>query len=106
MREWGLTAEAPLSLRIAADARMTVPSYIDDQIWELRLRGGTPSALALETSYGMRARSMRIFPGFRLNQDAWIDPLDFHAPPIVGSILPNYLRISFEPALDLRVVSL
>jgi hypothetical protein len=105
MREWGLTAEAPLSLRIAADARMTVPSYIDDQIWELRLGGGTPSALALETSYGMRARSMRIFPGFRINQDAWIDPLDFHAPPIVDSILPNYLRISFEPASDLRVVA-
>ena len=105
MREWGLTAEAPLSLRIAADARMTVPSYIDDQIWELRLGGGTPSALALETSYGMRARSMRIFPGFRLDQDAWIDPLDFHAPPIVDSILPNYLRISFEPASDLRVVA-
>ena len=104
MREWGLTAEAPLSLRIAADARMTVPSYVDDQIWELRLGGGTPSAIALETTYGMRARSMRIFPGFRLDQDTWIDPLDFHAPPIVGSILPNYLRISFEPALDLRVV--
>ncbi len=105
MREWGLTAEAPLSLRIAADARMTVPSYIDDQIWELRLGGGTPSALALETSYGMRARSMRIFPGFRLDQDTWIDPLDFHAPPIVGSFLPNYLRISFEPALDLKVAA-
>ena len=105
MREWGLTAEAPLSLRIAADARMTVPSYVDDQIWELSLGGGTPSALALETSYGMRARSMRIFPGFRLDQDTWIDPLNFHAPPMVGSILPNYMRISFEPALDLRVVA-
>ena len=105
MREWGLTAEAPLSLRIAADARMTVPSYVDDQIWELRLEGGSPPALALETTYGLRARSMRIFPGFRLDQDTWIDPLDFHAPPIVGSFLPNYLRISFEPALDLRVVA-
>jgi len=50
MREWGLTAEAPLSLRIAADARMTVPSYVDDQIWELRLEGGSPPALALETT--------------------------------------------------------
>ena len=105
MREWGLTAEGPLSLRIAADARMTVPSYVDDQIWELRLRDGSPSAIALETTYGMRAHSMRIFPGFRLAQDTWIDPLDFHAPPIVGSFLPNYLRISFEPVLELRVVA-
>jgi len=105
MREWGLTAEAPVSLRIAADARMTVPSYVDDQIWELRLRGGAPSALALETSYGLRALSMRIFPGFRLDQDTRIDPLEFHAPPTVESFLPNYLRISFEPALDLKVVA-
>ncbi len=105
MREWGLTAEAPLYLRIAADARMTVPSYVDDQIWELTLGGGAPSALALETSYGMRAHSMRIFPGFRLDQDTWIEPMDFHAPPKVGSFLPNYLRISFEPAMELKVVA-
>jgi hypothetical protein len=48
---------------------------------------------------------MRIFPGFRLDQDTWLDPLDFHAPASVDSILPNYLRISFEPALDLKVVA-
>ena len=105
MRVWGLTAEAPVSLRIAADVRMTVPSYVDDQIWELRLGEGAPSALALETSYGLRARSMRIFPGFRLGQDTWIDPVDFHSPPAVDSFLPNYLRISFEPALDLKIVA-
>ena len=105
MREWGLTAEAPLALRIAADARMAVPSYVDDQIWELRLEGGTPSALALETSYGLRARNMRIFPGFRLDQDTWIDPLDFHLPPKVHSFLPNYLRISFEPKFELKVTA-
>ena len=85
MREWGLTAKAPLSLRIGADARMAVPNYVDDQIWELRLGGGAPPALALETNYGLRAHSMRIFPGFRLDQDTWIDPMDFHAPPEVHS---------------------
>jgi hypothetical protein len=105
MREWGLTAAAPMYFRIAADARMTVPSYVDDQIWELHLGGGAPSALALETSYGLRARSMRIFPGFRIDQDTWIDPMDYHAPPEVGSFLPNYLRISFEPAPELKVVA-
>jgi hypothetical protein len=102
MREWELTAEAPLSLCIAADARMTVPSYVDDQIWELRLKGG---ALALESNYGRRARSMRIFPGFRLDQDTWIDPLDFHSPPKVRSFLPNYLRLWFEPTEKLSVTA-
>ena len=105
MREWGLTAGAPLSLRIAADARMTVPSYVDDQIWELRLGDGAPTAVALETSYGLRARNMRIFPGFRLDQDTLINPLEFHSPTLVESFLPNYLRISFEPVLDLKIVA-
>jgi len=105
MREWGLTAEAPLSLRIGADARMTVPNYVDDQIWELRLGGGAPSALSLETSYGLRANSMRIFPGFRLDRDTWIDPLGFHVPPKVHSFLSNYIRLSFEPTPKLNVVA-
>ena len=97
MREWKLTADAPLSLRIAADARMTEPSYVDDQIWELRLAGGVPAALALETNYGLRAHSMRIFPGFRLGQDTLIDPTDFHAPPAVRAFLPNYIRVPSRP---------
>ncbi|MFQ5943412.1 MAG: hypothetical protein ACE5JF_07655 [Anaerolineales bacterium] len=105
MREWGLTAEAPLTLRIAADARMTVPNYVDDQIWELRLGGGAPPALALETTYGLRAGSMRIFPGFRLDQETWIDPLDFHSPPTMRSILPNYIRLTFEPSVNLSATA-
>ena len=102
MREWGLTADGPLSLRIAADARLTVPSYVDDQIWELRLEG---DMLALETDFGRRARSMRIFPGFRLDQDTAIDPSSFSEPPTVHLILPNYIRITFEPVPNLRVTA-
>lgn len=105
MREWKLTADAPLSLRIAADARMTEPSYVDDQIWELRLGDGVPAALALETNYGLRAHNMRIFPGFRLGQDTLIDPTEFHAPPVVRAFLPNYLRVSFAPTSELKVVA-
>ncbi|MFV1857830.1 MAG: hypothetical protein ACC647_00580 [Anaerolineales bacterium] len=84
---------------------MTVPNYVDDQIWELRLGGGAPSALSLETSYGLRAHSMCIFPGFRLDRDTWIDPLDFHVPPKVHSFLSNYIRLSFEPTSKLNVVA-
>ena len=102
MREWGLTAEAPLPLRIAADARLTVPSYVDDQIWELNLMDGL---LAIETSYGRRALGMRVFPGFRLGQETWINPAEFHSPPSVNSFLPNYIRTSFQPADKLHVLA-
>ena len=62
MREWNLTTGDPLQLTIAADARLCAPNYADDQIWQLDLGGGDPSALGLRTTYGLRARLMRIFP--------------------------------------------
>lgn len=97
MRDWALTSESPLSLRIAADARMTSPSYVDDQIWELSLEGGEPPALALETTYGLRARGMRLFPGFRAGGQRVTDPTQFAAPPVVRRFLPNYLCVEFSP---------
>jgi hypothetical protein len=105
MREWNLGTGDPLSLRIGADARLTVPDYVDDQIWELRLGGGEPSALAIETTYGLRARSMRIFPGFRTGDATLIEPSDFESPPVVRALLPNYLRLELEPYPDLEVTA-
>ncbi|HLB50317.1 MAG TPA: hypothetical protein VJL59_25115, partial [Anaerolineales bacterium] len=65
MRDWKLTQADPLALRLAADVRFGPTDYADDQIWELTLAGGDPAALALRTTYGLRAREMRIFPIFR-----------------------------------------
>ena len=64
MQTWNLGAGDPLSLTLAADARLTSTNYTDDQIWELSLGGGEPAALALQTTYGLRAHWMRLFPRF------------------------------------------
>jgi hypothetical protein len=53
------TGGNPLTLTLAADTRFSHPDYTDDQIWELRLQGGEPPALVLQTTYGLRARWMR-----------------------------------------------
>lgn len=105
VRDWNLSASDPLSLRIAADARLTTPDYVDDQIWELRLAGGEPQAVALETTYGLRARGMRIFPGFRRGDDTLLAPDQFHQPPRLRAVLPNYLRLSCAPYAGLEVDS-
>jgi len=68
VRDWDLTSGEPLSLCIAADARLCQPNYGDDQSWELRLEGGEPASLAVETTYGLRARGMRIFPAFQIGE--------------------------------------
>jgi hypothetical protein len=97
MRDWTLTSKDPLSLRIAADARQTTPNYVDDHIWDIELSGGEPQALAIETSYGLRAQRMRIFPGFSLVGGAAINPDQFIQAPIVRRIYPNYACIDCQP---------
>lgn len=105
MREWELGLDGPLSLRIAADARLVDVDYLDDQIWELCMRGEHPRSLSLETSYGLRARSMRIFPGFLRGDQYIVDPTQFSSPPVVRRFYPNYLQIEFSPFDDLRVLA-
>lgn len=105
MRTWSLPPEAPLSLCLAADARLTPPSYVDDQIWELSLAGGDPAAVAVHTSYGLRARSMRIFPSFTWRGQPRLDPADYAGAPRVELLLPNYSRLRMSPFHDLDVLA-
>lgn len=81
MREINLDTEDPISLTIAADARLSTTNYIDDQIWELRLKNGEPPALALETTYGLRAQKVRLFPRFIESQVSISDPNKFSKKP-------------------------
>ncbi len=103
MRTWSLTAKDIRSYRLAADGRQCVPDYVNDQIWELALGGGDPPALSLWTSYGLRARSMRIFSGFALDERYVADPEAFATPPEVCAIYPSYLRLRFHPFEDIEV---
>jgi hypothetical protein len=105
MREWQLKAGNPLTLTLANDVRLGPTDYCDDHIWELSLSGGDPPALAATTSYGLRARSMRIFPRFTLGEITLTDPNDFAQPPIVRQIFPNFILLTFSPFPDLDVTA-
>ena len=105
MRDWTLVPGDPLSLTIAADARFSSPDYIDDHIWELELGGGDPPALALHTTYGLRARSMRIFPRFRIQGQAFADPATFAAPTRLRRFTPNFLLLDFSPLPGLDTIA-
>ena len=105
MRTWNLAPGDPLQLTIATDARFTVPDYANDHIWNLDLSGGDPSALALRTTFGLRARLMRIFPRFGENGKAISDPADFAVPPRVRAFYPNFLSVTFSPYPDVDVIA-
>lgn len=92
-------------ITIAADARISNPEYVNDQIWELTQNGGEPQAIALQTTYGLRAKKMRMFPRFSEGQDSITDPKSFVRRTNVRRVFPNYVEISFDPLESLEVSS-
>ena len=104
MREWHFQRNTLPSLILAADARLSQLNYFDDQIWELHLRTGEPAALSLQTTYGLRARSMRLFPRFIENGTALTDPDQFNSSPAIHRFFPNYALLTCSPFAGIDVV--
>ena len=98
-----LNKDDPLCLTLAADVRFSQPAFTNDQIWELRLQGGEPPAIVLQTTYGLRARWMRIFPRFVRKNKTYADPSQFHTPPQIQRIYPNLIHLTCAPYNGLEV---
>jgi hypothetical protein len=97
MRAWHLPQGELPTLILAADARLARLNYYDDHIWELHLNSGEPAGLTLRTTYGLRARNMRMFPRFG-EGDAWVsDTAKFETPPAFIRFHPNYALVSASP---------
>jgi len=105
MRDWTLGAGGPLAITLAADFRLSAPDDTNDHIWELELGGGDPPALALRSTYGLRARSMRIFPRFMTRNQAVMAPADFATPPQLRRFYPNFLVFECSPFPDVSVTA-
>lgn len=105
MRDWSLAKGDPLCLTLAADSRLSIPDYINDHIWELVPGGGEPPALSLHTTYGLRAKSMRIFLRFSENGKSVTDPAVFALPPTVRRFYPNFLTVDYSPLPNIDVVT-
>lgn len=103
MRDWNLTLFDPLHLTLAADFRFGGVDYADDHIWELDLSAGQPPALSLRTTFGLRARSMRLFPRFGEGRAVVTDPAKFVRVPRLRFFAPNFLELDFSPLDDLEV---
>ncbi|HJR79680.1 MAG TPA: hypothetical protein VJ821_06380 [Anaerolineales bacterium] len=97
MRDWSLAPGDPLYLTLAADSRLSIPDYLNDHIWELVFGGGEPPALSLRTTYGLRAKSMRIFLRFSEGKASVSDPSAYTLPPTVHRFYPNLLILDYSP---------
>jgi hypothetical protein len=105
MRQWSLRAGDPLSLTLSADARLSTPDYLDDHTWELSLSGGEPRSLSVRTTYGLRARNMRLFYRFTEAGRSVNDPAEFHQPPRLRRFYSNFLGLDFVPIEGLEVAA-
>ena len=105
MRTWSLNPQDPRSLTLSADFRFCEPDYINDHTWEIEPFRGDAAVLGLRTSYGLQARSMRIFPAFTINGKRITNPASFFSAPRLESFYPNYLSFTCSPfeKLDVRI---
>lgn len=103
MRNWKIRAGDPHSLILAADARLAKLNYANDHIWELLPGSGEPAAIVLQTTYGLRARSIRLFPQFSESHQTVANPADFENPLEIAYFSPNYLELRLEPLPDIEV---
>src|SRR6187549_2409126 len=90
MRDWSLTPGDPLHLTLAADARLCKPDYVNDHIWEVQFGASDPAAVSLHTTFGLRARSMRIFLRFTEGSSVITDPNTFIVKPSLRRFHPNF----------------
>ena len=107
MRDWSLRPGDPLHLTLAADARLCKPDYPNDHIWEVELGSNDPerSAVGIGTTFGSRARSMRVFLRFSEGANIAIDPNHFAARPTVRRFYPNFLTLDFQPLENLQAAA-
>jgi hypothetical protein len=82
---------------LSADFRFCTPDYINDHTWEVEPGVGDFAALAVSTTYGLRARTMRIFLSFKLDGRSVTHPQKFFSPPRLQHFYPNFMAFTFSP---------
>ena len=81
----------PFSLLLAADQRFSHADMGVDNVWELHFNHHTP--IILETTFGLRACSMRIFSQVTKSGQMVNHPDQYFSKPIIENIYPNYASI-------------
>ncbi len=95
--DWNLPLSKLDSLTLAADVRFGGCSHLDDHIWELTTRRGELPALTLQTTFGLRARGLRIFPRWVEAESPVEAPEDYAIAPVIRQAYANMAVIACAP---------
>ena len=88
----------PISLTLAADHAFATDLESPDIVWQLDLDPAQP--LSLQTSLGLQAQSLRIFPFVGRNKHFYQNLNEFLTSPRIDSLTSNYARLNLSPDPD------
>lgn len=103
MRDWNLTVTDPLTLRLAADCRLSRTDYMDDQVWELEFGHGDEPALSIQTQYGGRVGLARMIPMLVFPDRAIFEAAGYTEPFQLRRFAPNYAKLSARPTPEVAL---
>lgn len=94
---------SPKAFILAARGSAASYSQDKDQVWELELSDHNIHPISLHTTYGLRAREMRLFPSLTINNKRVTGLRDYFTPPAVTRYLPDAFRVQSSPRKGLDV---
>ncbi|MEA3327120.1 MAG: hypothetical protein U9R53_07395 [Chloroflexota bacterium] len=86
----------PKAFIIARDGSFSPIDPLEDQVWAFSFSDSKTHPFHLETTYGLRARSMRLFPNIIMNNKRLTYEVDFNKAPMITRYTPSQLRIKFS----------
>ena len=86
----------PKAFIIARDGSFSSIDPSNDQVWAFSFSDSKTHPFHIETTYGLRARSMRLFPNVILNNKRLTEEADFSTFPRITRYTPAQLRINFS----------
>jgi hypothetical protein len=69
----------------------------EDQVWELEFGQHEIHPFCVQTTYGLRAKSMRLFPSFQIERTRYARAASFCKPPFITQYTPDSIRVQAEP---------
>ena len=87
----------PKAFILAADGTFTSFHPENDQVWELQMPQNEVYPFCLHTTYGLRCRSMSLFPIITIGNKHYHQAGTFFQPPAITQYLPDSITVHSAP---------
>ncbi len=95
--------DGPKAFILATDGEFSSFNIENDQVWALNLDTTDIYPFYLQTTYHLRAKSMRLFPNIIVDHQRLTQPEDFILPPTVTSYTPGTIQINYRSIHPLSI---